>query len=409
MKCIKCGKKLRNNEKFCTYCGYYNDEKEEKKETEENLIDENWYDEEIDKEDDEEVELEPVKKEKKKKNKKEDNFKIEEYKEEKEDKFKVEEYKEEKKEKPKKIKKENEITEIKIKEDDEIYDQNERYIEAYIGEDYRLIKKSPFNIWAFLLNFMYLLYRKLFITGIIGLLITTLVAFFLTKYFLIYIIIVLLIIGFGFNPYYIYIVKRKVNKILNEYAGSDSFTLENICKEKGGVKVDISLIIYVLFLAIIVLVITKPSINTSHNTKFWQENAENKANCTSLIRLVYKEEKNNYDKIEEALCKVKKDTNNYELYLKTTKSKKTYYVYYETENDYLVFKHNTEYLEMLNKKKKENKITSEEDKILREIKVIESNYKNIYTKSNEEDKQIKRKTNKEEKLNYIFTYEELIR
>ena len=51
MKCVKCGKKLRNNEKFCTYCGYYNDESEAKNwetdtDTEENIIEENWYDEE---------------------------------------------------------------------------------------------------------------------------------------------------------------------------------------------------------------------------------------------------------------------------------------------------------------------------------------------------------------------------
>ena len=43
------------------------------------------------------------------------------------------------------------------------------------------------------------------------------------------------------------------------------------------------------------------------------------------------------------------------------------------------------------------------------MNTIISNYKIINNKSKEEDKQIKNKTNREEKLNYIFSYEELIR
>ena len=385
MKCIKCGKRLKNNEKFCTYCGYYNDESEAKNwddtNEEEDLLEENWYDEDEIKDDDETI-IEPVKKEKKKKEKKV----------------------KETKEKPKK-----EIKEIKIKEDNEVYDQNERYIEAYIGEDYKLIKKSPFNIWAFLLNWMYFLYRKLYITGIIGLVITALVAFFLTKYFLIYMIITLLIIGFGFNFYYVFIIKRRVNKILVDYEGSDSFSLEKMCKEFGGVNIMFALIIYFIFLVIIILSIVKPSFNTSHNAKFWKENSENEANCSSLVRLTYQDEKTRYDKVEEAVCKVNKNSKNYEIYLKTIKNKKTVYVYYETKDSYIVYKNNTEYLDLLNKKKKEKTITTEEQKLLSDIKMIISNYKSIRSKSIEEDKLIKNKTNREEKLNYIIDYQEIIR
>ena len=397
MKCVKCGKKLKSNEKFCTYCGYYNDESEEKnwdnsEEVEEDLIEENWYDDDTDIED-EEVEIEETKKEKKKKEKKQ----------------KPEKKKEKKPKKEDKIVEIEEVKEIKIKEDNEVYDQNERYIEAYIGEDYKLIKKSPFNIWAFLLNWMYVLYRKLYITGIIGLIITAVVAFFFTKYFLIYLIVVLLILGFGFNPYYIFIVKRKVNKILNDYEGTDSFSLENMCKEFGGVDTFVALIIYLLFLVTIVLSIIRPMINTNHNTKFWKENSENKANCTSMVKLIYKEEKTNYDKITEALCKINKNSKIYEFYLKTKKNNKVYYVYYETENDYLVFKYNTEYLDSLSKREKENKLTDAEKQTLREIRTLKTNYDSIRKKSLDEDKQIEKKTNKEEKLNYIFEYEELIR
>lgn len=389
MKCVKCGKRLKNNEKFCTYCGYYNDEGTDENwspnATDEDLIEENWYDDDVDsKVDEDEAIIEPVKKEKKKKEKPVKEKPIKE-------------------EKPKK---EKPVKEIKIKEDNEVYDQNERYIEAYIGEDYKLIKKSPFNIWAFLLNWMYFLYRKLYITGIIGLVVTALVAFFFTKYFVYFLVISLLIIGFGFNYYYVFIVKGKVNKILKDYEGSDSFSLEKICRELGGVNVIIALVIYLIFLIVIVLSIVKPSFNTSHNDKFFKENSENKANCTSLVRLIYQEEKTNTDKSTEALCKVNKNKKNYELYLKTTKDKKTVYVYYETNNDYIEYINSTESYETLSKKKN---LTTEEQKQLSDIKMIISNYKTGREKSIEEDNQIKNKTNREEKIYYLFEYQEIIR
>jgi hypothetical protein len=395
MKCVKCGKRLKNNEKFCTYCGYYNDNGEKDNwsttQDEEDLLDENWYDDDVDSnDDDDEVIIEPVKKEKKKKEK-------------------VVKEKKEKEEKPKKEKKEKEVKEVNLKEDDEVYDQNERYIEAYIGEDYKLIKKSPFNIWAFLLNWMYFLYRKLYITGVVGLIITALVAFFFTKYFLIYLIVTLLVLGFGFNYYYVFIIKRRVNKILEDYEGSDSFSLEKMCKEFGGVNVIIALIIYLVFLVVIVLSIIKPIFNTSHNIKYWKENSENEANCLSLIRLTYQEEKSNYDKINEALCKVDKNNNKYDLYLKTTKNNKLVYVYYETDNNYIKYKNNTELLDSLKLKKTNKTITTEESKLLSDMKMVVSDYEKGHTKSIEEDKQIKNKTNKQEKLNYIFSYEEIVR
>ncbi|MBR5370048.1 MAG: zinc ribbon domain-containing protein [Bacilli bacterium] len=411
MKCVKCGNELRNNEKFCTYCGYYNDNEnniEESITTEapvEDTTDDKWYEEDIVTNDgDDEVELEPVKKEKKeKKPKKEKKEKPKKEKVKKEPKVEEKPVVEEKpkKEKPKK--------EIKIKEDDEIYYQNEIYIEAYIGEDYKLIKKRHFNIWAFLLNWMYLLYRKLYITGIIGLIITTIVAFFFTKYFLIYLAIVLLLLGFGFNPYYIYIVRRKVDKILQDYEGTDSFSLTNMCKEFGGVSVSIALIIYFAFLIVIVLSIVKPTINTSHNTKFWKENSENEANCSSLVKLLYQKATTKTEKITEALCKIDKKNNKYELYLKINASNKEYYAYYTTENDYIIYKNNTDALEYLRKKRAENRITPEEEKTLNDINDIISNYEIIHKKAKEEDELIKAKRNKEEKLNYIFDYEELIR
>ena len=418
MKCAKCGKRLRSSEKFCTNCGYYNDgnENDTWKELiqDEDLMEENWYEDEVEantKEDEEEI-IVPVEKKKKEKKKKEKKEKVK--KEEKElekpvqiDVPPVPVVETEIEEVPLVEKKEKKQKEI-IKEDksNEYYYENERYLEAFIGEDYKIIKKSPFNIWAFLLNWMYFLYRKLFITGIIGLIITTLVAFFLTKYFLIYLVVMLIVLGFGFNPYYIFISKRKVEKLLKEYEGSDSFTLENECKAMGGVNIIFSLIIYAIFLVIIVLSITGFKINTNHNTKFWKENSENKANCLSLTKLAYRQEKGKYNNIEEAICKKNKE---YTIYLKAVKGSEIVYVYYETENDYIVYKNDTSIIPKLEERLKNNNISLEDEKLLSDLKMVKTLYASSHSEAIKEDELIKNKKNKEEKRNFIITYEELVR
>lgn len=424
MKCVKCGKTLKSNEKFCTNCGYYNDEKEDNniliEETKDDSLDENWYEDEVEAntkdEEEKEIIIEEVKKEKPKKEKKVKEKKPKEEVKEQETVEKVIpiEDKKEIAEKPKKEKKQKEIIPKNVIREDkskEFYSyENEKYLEAYIGEDYKIIKKSPFNIWAFILNWMYLLYRKLFVTGIIGLIITTLVAFFLTKYFLIYLVVMLLILGFGFNPYYIYISKNKVDKILKEYEGSDSFTLEKICRELGGVNTVFSLIIYAIFLVVIILSITGVNFVTTGSTKFFKENSENEANCASLVRLAYNQEANNYKKIDEAICKVSKTKEKeYTIYLKTSKNNKIVYIYYETEKDFIVYKNNTSIIPLLEEKEKSGTLTTEDMNLLSDLKMVKKDYNVSYKKSLEEDKLIKTKKDKEEKHNYIFSYEELIR
>ena len=69
--------------------------------------------------------------------------------------------------------------------DTEFYYENEDLLEAFIGEDYKSIKKIPFNLFAFLLNWGYVLYRKLYITGVIGLIVTGIIKILADKVILI--------------------------------------------------------------------------------------------------------------------------------------------------------------------------------------------------------------------------------
>ena len=221
MKCEKCGKKLRKNEKFCTVCGYYNDEKDDLSPDEWDDGDYDLLSEEQNNENGQEI---------------------------------------------------NTVENSEEKKTISYSFEKERDLEAYIGEDYKMIKKSPFNIYAFLLNWMYVLYRKLYITGIIGLSIALLIALFYTRFILYYLIGSMVILGFIFNPYYIFIIKQRIKRLEIKYEGSDAYTFTEICEEKGGVNGTIALIIYFIFLVIIFFCLVRVNYNKDHNTKFWKEN-----------------------------------------------------------------------------------------------------------------------------------------
>ena len=113
MRCRNCGKKLREKEKFCTVCGYYNDGKDD-----DFQVDGVLFDNDLDLSDDSEIE---------------ENNEL------------------------------DDTGEFDLKanasgtRDNEFYYKDEKFLEAFIGEDYKLIKKSPFNIYAFLLTFHILL------------------------------------------------------------------------------------------------------------------------------------------------------------------------------------------------------------------------------------------------------------
>ena len=291
--------------------------------------------------------------------------------------------------------------------------ENEDLLEAFIGEDYKLIKKSPFNIWAFLLNWMYLLYRKLYITGLIGLLLSWIVIAFFRKIIWIYLVITMLLLGFSFSKYYIFICKYKVEKIIKDNPDEDRFNIEAICRQKGGVNVVIVLIIYLVFLIIVFFTLVSFTYNKNHNTKFWQENSENKASCNSVIKTAYNylEEENDLGIASDAVCEVIGNNNNreYKVYIKTNKDNNAYYSYYITENGYVSYKQDTMHLNELQLKKANSSLTEEEEQLLLELNDISQAYAKIFNESKKEDQLIQDKKNKTAKKYFRFNKEEIIR
>ena len=145
MVCKKCGKRLKEGEMFCTVCGYFNDPNDISN-YDDNKKENFTNDDEVDllKEDEESVN---------------DGIEIQA--------FSID------------------TTTDDTKKTGFFDFQDDRFLEAYIGEDYKVVARKKINIYALLLSWIYFLYRKLYITGIIGLIITGIFIKFFTKYLIV--------------------------------------------------------------------------------------------------------------------------------------------------------------------------------------------------------------------------------
>ena len=201
MHCKNCGKKLKTNEIFCSSCGYYNgDKQDETKDEKENNFESENIDLSLNNNSDDNISLDddyPYN---------DDNISLDDDISNNDDDLLIEDN--------------QDINDIEIQsfntkpEDSKkksFFDfQYDRFLEAYIGEDYKEVARKKINIYAFFLNWMYFLYRKLYIIGIIGLIITGIVLRVFTKYFLYYLIVVMILSGLLFNPIYLFVAKKRV-------------------------------------------------------------------------------------------------------------------------------------------------------------------------------------------------------
>lgn len=400
MLCKSCGKKLKENEKFCTTCGYYNDEGDDLTiEDDENI---NLDYDDIETSNDEQE------------NSFNDDFPDNDEKEE-DILFIEKQLKSGKKKSTKKVIS-NKIANLNKEKDilnvEETYDNElEPFIESYIGEDYRSIKNNLINVYALFFNWLYVLYRKLYITGIIGLGIIPILIYINPIYCLIYIGISMIVLGIFFNYYYQLICKIKVTKIVEKAEEEDSFTIKDICKKKGGVNVYFCLSIYTIILSISIFVFVKTQLVRPKKSLYWKENSENQANCISITKQSYKDFKksNNDSNVEEAACRVVPGNPKQFQIIIYFSANDNYYTYYLADGEYLNNKNDTRNIELLEQKEKNMLLTEEEKIKLEEKRSIIEDYKEIIEKSLREDELIEKGKEISEKSNYKVSKEEILR
>ena len=402
MHCKNCGKKLKTNEIFCSSCGYYNgDKQDETKDEKENNFESENIDLSLNNNSDDNISLDddyPYN---------DDNISLDDDISNNDDDLLIEDN--------------QDINDIEIqsfntKPEDSMkksfFDfQYDRFLEAYIGEDYKEVARKKINIYAFFLNWMYFLYRKLYIIGIIGLIITGIVLRVFTKYFLYYLIVVMILSGLLFNPIYLFVAKKRVLYLKKKSQYDDDFSIEQLCKKKGGVNFVIALIIYALFLIIIFFSMYRVIFPSKHD-KYFKENSVNKATCTSIIKNIYftRDSLKIDGNINEGLCNiVPGKNNNYNIYVKVDKNNTTYYLFYIAQDNKLSLKGNTLYINDLELKEQNKTISDEELTFLDNSRLIETRYRNIKNDSKTEDILIEKNKATDEKLNYILSEEEIKR
>ena len=370
MVCKKCGNELRENEKFCRECGYYNDTDDEEDRKQQILEGEMDSSEE-----------------------KKDFFTKKEIEEE------IEKPKKQKKEKKKKPKTEKIIEEYST-------DDNPNVV-AYIGEDYKWIAERPFNIYALLMSWIYFLYRKLYLIGTLGLVLTGFVIRLFPKITPLYIVVVMMACGIFFNKIYLDIAERKVAKIEKNANNLDN--VEEICRKKGGVNVWIPLVIFFLFL--VGLILSYYTFSTTKPSKYWNENSMNQANCKSIGRRLYESigDDIKVGELKEIACEIKGSTDKtYNYYFVIEDNIKTRYLYYENDeygNYYL--KGDTNAIAQLEATQKQFGLTVSDEVYLKTSKDLSNRYKSVKADSDHEDELIKTNKDFKEKTHYIFTKDDI--
>lgn len=376
MRCRNCGNEITNDSKYCTACGYFDDGLEEE-------LSDGYFEsvEEIDEEDlkDKNIPEEEIEEEIDNNLIKTDHSSF--YKNEKEN-YKSSGF------------------------------QNDRLMEAFVGEDYKWVIRRPINIYALLLSWIYFLYRKMYIMGIIGLTITGVIIRIYPNLLIYYVPIVMILSGLLFNPIYRLVAKIRINFIKKKSDNQDDYSLEQLCQKYGGVTVIKPLIIFLIFILIMIRTYYVFYIN-NENRKFWEENSQNKANCQSISSSYYKyiKEENIEGDLVDIVCSINKNgtKKEYNIYIKLQNNTNTKYLCVRNDNSSLIIEGAKGNLEQLQQKTLNRTITQEENAIYAKLNDIKNNYTKYYNESKEEDKLIKTRKNKSEKLNYIFEKDEIIR
>ncbi|MBR3210780.1 MAG: zinc-ribbon domain-containing protein [Bacilli bacterium] len=387
MVCSNCGNTLKENEKFCTLCGTYNDPS--------NSLESD------------------VKTKNKKKKKKEasqdeffDDFSPIEGEELSDDDYVGDSYEEfdfeDDEENTSRKKGKRIVQEYNPKDDPDVV--------AYIGEDYKWIAERPFNIYALLLSWIYFLYRKLYLIGMIGLAITGVIYKFFPAILIPYIVLSMVGSGLAFNKIYLDIVEDRVAKLQNKSRGIDD--MELLCKKKGGVTVIMPLIIFMIFLVVMLSSYSNFKIKTNQKEpNYWEATSDNTANCTKICREFYDNSKTSEETMGEFGCEVISNTKGekyYNIYIRSTKNGNTRYVLYEYDpNGYVTLKGDTEYLEQLEKLEKAKTISENDEEFLKTTRLLPNELTSIKKSSESEDNMIKRYENTAPKTHFYFIKDDL--
>ena len=191
MECRKCGKILSEQERFCTYCGHYYDPNEM------------------------EGNLQPVElKSKTGELLNEHNKRIREEYDDKES-FKI------------------------------------RCLKMYLKTEYENVTTGSFSLYAMIFSWIYFIYKKMYLIGIVGLMIAGVLVIYQRVILIIYAILSMILSGIFFNKIFNHVVTKKVDKIVS--SNNNQQKVLKLIKIASADNIVLTLGIYFIFLVIVIL------------------------------------------------------------------------------------------------------------------------------------------------------------
>lgn len=261
---------------------------------------------------------------------------------------------------------------------------------AYIGKNYVKISKKKFSFSAFLLNWIYLFYRKRYILGLLQLLVI-LAIYVMAQYksFMyivlgIFILITSILYGIFFNKLYVKIVTKKTKKIKNKQYKLTSLEFIELCQRKGGTNFFITTIMIVITaLFILIIPVTRlPIINISTKPKEEISEQEQKEMlCKSYAQSIYTSYQEQNISISFIGCDM---SDNQTVIIEVYNDQTSYIAKYKiNDQETLNLMETTMDLEVLRQKQTLGTLTEEETKTLTDQEQLEKEFQEFDTNASE--------------------------
>ncbi len=126
---------------------------------------------------------------------------------------------------------------------------DDAFIDAYIGKNINIIKNNSFSTNVFFFGSIYIFYRKMWLLGFLWLVISIIIGLFIPFSSIIQLAINI-VIALQFKKIYLNHVREKVKKIKSENPGKSKEELLMICSKKGGTTI-VPVVIFSIFLVLV--------------------------------------------------------------------------------------------------------------------------------------------------------------
>lgn len=126
-------------------------------------------------------------------------------------------------------------------------------IDAYIGKNIDKIKSGKFSFTTFFFGALYVLYRKMWLLGLIWQICIIALSFLPTPIYYICTMALSVFFSIRFNEMYLNKVKQNVEKITSWNLDKSKEELKNICSKKGGTTIWPVIIVLIIYVSILLV------------------------------------------------------------------------------------------------------------------------------------------------------------